>query len=114
VGDLTQRRALRSGFVTYRIELTGEAERHLAALSARDRRSVVRALEEKLLHQPAREARNRKRMRANPVAPWVLRVGHLRVYYDVTKGEDRVVTVRAIGVKNRNRLMIAGEEIDLS
>ncbi|MGH2360154.1 MAG: type II toxin-antitoxin system RelE family toxin [bacterium] len=100
--------------MTYRIEFTGEAEEHLAALSARNRRSVIEALEAQLLHQPALETRSRKRMRANPVAPWVLRVGHLRVYYDVVRGADPVVTVRAIGVKIRSRLMIAGEEVELS
>jgi len=34
-------------------------------------------------------------MRPNPLAPWELRIGHLRVYYDVTTDEPQVVTVRA-------------------
>ena len=32
------------------------------------------------MHQPAVEMRNRKPMRPNPVAPWELRIGNLRVY----------------------------------
>lgn len=52
-------------------------------------------------------------MRTNPVAPWVLRVGHLRVYYEV-RARPAVVTVRAIGIKERNRVRIGGEEVDLS
>ena len=53
-------------------------------------------------------------MRPNPVAPWVLHAGHLRVYDDVRAGADPVVTVRAIGIKVRNRVTIGGEEVDLS
>ena len=45
--------------------------------------------------------------------PWVLRVGHLRVYYEV-RARPAVVTVRAIGIKERNCVRIGGEEVDLS
>ena len=100
--------------MTYRIEFTAEAAEHLAALSARNRRSLIEAVEAQPLRQPTLETRNRKPMRANTVAPWVLRVGHLRVYYDVVRGAHPVVTVRAIGVKIRRRLMIACEEVELS
>ena len=67
-----------------------------------------------LTHQPMVATRNRKRLRPNPLAPWELRIGALRVYYEVTEKPERLVTVRAVGVKDRNRLLIGGEEIDLS
>ena len=41
------------------------------------------AVEERLGHEPAVETRNRKPIRPNPLAPWELRIGNLRVYYDV-------------------------------
>ena len=53
-------------------------------------------------------------MRPNSVAPWVLRVAHLRAYYEVKGEPDPVVTVRAIGVKRGNRITIGGLEGDLS
>jgi hypothetical protein len=53
-------------------------------------------------------------MRPNPLAPWVLRVGHLRVYYEVTQRTAPCVTIRAIGVKVRERVLVGGVEIDLS
>ena len=52
-------------------------------------------------------------MRPNPVAPWRLRAGKLRVYHEVSE-PDRLVTVRAIGIKDRNRVTIGGVEVDLS
>ncbi len=55
-------------------------------------------------------------MRPNPLAPWELRIGNLRVYYDVEEIGDRdepVVFIRAVGVKTRNSLRIGGEEIEL-
>ena len=56
--------------------------------------------------------RNRKRMRPNPLASHRLRIGDLRVYYDVEE-TARVVTIRAVGIKVRNRVLVAGKEIEL-
>ncbi len=52
-------------------------------------------------------------MRPNPVAPWELRIGDLRVYYDVEEEPETVVLIRAVGLKERNRVHIGGEAIDL-
>jgi hypothetical protein len=41
-------------------------------------------------------------------------VRDLRVYYDVVAEPEALVLVQAIGIKVRNRVMIAGEEIDLT
>lgn len=100
--------------MAHRIELTEEARRHLRGLSVGDQREVLAAVRARLLHEPTRETRNRKRLRANPLAPWALRVGHLRVDYGVSERDESIVTVRAIGVKVRERVLIGGEEIDLS
>ena len=52
-------------------------------------------------------------MRPNPIAPRELRIGHLRVYYDIEEKPEPLVTVLAIGIKNRNRVRIGGEEFEL-
>jgi mRNA-degrading endonuclease RelE of RelBE toxin-antitoxin system len=62
--------------------------------------------------KPTAETTNRKPMRPNPLAPWELRIGALRVYYEV-KEPDLVVNVLAVGVKDRNIVRICGEEIAL-
>ena len=100
--------------MTYHIEMADEADEHMAKLGAGQRSMVVKAIEEQLVHQPAVETRNRKRMRPNPVAPWVLRVSHLRVYYEVRGKPDPLVTVRSIGIKRGTRVTIGGVEVDLS
>jgi mRNA-degrading endonuclease RelE of RelBE toxin-antitoxin system len=58
------------------------------------------------------ETRNRKRLRPNPLAPWELRVGDLRVFYDVD-AEASCVRIVAVGRKEHNRLIIGGEEVTL-
>jgi mRNA-degrading endonuclease RelE of RelBE toxin-antitoxin system len=95
-----------------RIEYSAEAEGHLRALTARQRSIVLDTVDEQLAHQPTTETRNRKRMRANPLAGWELRIGDLRVYYDVGEGAGPMVFVRAIGIKERDQVWIAGERSD--
>jgi mRNA-degrading endonuclease RelE of RelBE toxin-antitoxin system len=97
----------------FAIEVTREAERHLEWLSARDRATVFDTLDRRLAGEPTIENRNRKRLRPNPLAPWELRIGHLRVYFDVEEEPRRVVTIQAVGIKDRSRLLIGGEEVQL-
>ena len=47
------------------------------------------------------------------MAPWEPRIGELRVYYEVREKPDRVVVVKAVGVKDRDRVRIGGEEVEL-
>lgn len=97
----------------YRIVYSQPALGHLGELTARDRRTIVDAVDRSLGSEPTVESRNRKRMRPNPLAPWELRVGEHRVYYDVEEGVDSAVEVLAIGCKRRNRVVIGGKEIEL-
>jgi hypothetical protein len=75
-------------------------------------RSVLNVVDEQLQHQPTVETRNRKPMRPNPIAPWELRVGDLRVYYEVDVVEA-VARVLAVGVKERNAARIGKGVIEL-
>jgi len=97
----------------YRVEYSPDAENHLRALTARQQRVVLDAVDEQLVHQPTTETRNRKPMRPNPVAPWELRIGDLRVYYDAETDSDPSVYIRAVGVKLRNRVRIGRAVIEL-
>jgi len=42
-----------------------------------------------------------------------MRIGKLRVYYDIEEWTKEVVYVIAIGIKKRNRVRIGGEEVGL-
>lgn len=97
----------------YRIEYSPNAEDHLRVLTARQQRIVLDAVDQQLVHQPTTETSNRKPMRPNPVAPWELRVGELRVYYDVEEEPEPVVRIRAVGIKRRNQVRIGKEVIQL-
>lgn len=97
----------------YRIEYSPDAYDHLRALTARQRSAVLDAVDQQLIHEPTVETRSRKPMRPNPVAPWELRLGDLRVYYDVQETPETVVFVRAVGFKVRNQVRIGGKIISL-
>jgi hypothetical protein len=66
-----------------------------------------------LKNEPLREARNRKQLRPNPLAPWELRVGLLRVFYEVHALESELVNILAIGIKKGNQLIVSGKEIQI-
>jgi hypothetical protein len=77
-------------------------------------RSVI---EEQLQHEPAVESRNRKPLQQPAAfeATWELRLGPkncFRVLYAVDLQWEEV-HILAIGVKDRNRLIVGGEEIEL-
>lgn len=93
--------------VPFKITITEDAERQFEALSARDQRILQAAIVSRLQHQPTTLTRAVKRLRPNPVAEYELRVGDLRVLYDV-KAEEVIISV--VGLKVGNTLVVAGEE----
>ena len=106
------------GWVSYEIDFADTAIGHLAALTARERSTVIDAIEDQLSHEPLVETRNRKLLRPNPIASWELRVGALRVFYDVAAtarpaGTAGVVRILPVGKKERSVLRIGGKVVDL-
>jgi mRNA-degrading endonuclease RelE of RelBE toxin-antitoxin system len=99
--------------VPYAVEFAQSVEGHFRALTARERSTVLSAIGRQLLHEPLKETRHRKPLRPNPIAPWELRVGQLRVFYEVAGAESGVVRILAVGRKRRNALMIGDKEIRL-
>lgn len=97
----------------YDIEYSPDAVGHMCFLTKRQQVTVLDTVDEQLRHEPVVETKNRKPMRPNPVAPWELRVGNLRVYYDVEDVPEARVLVRAVGLKVRNRVRIGNKEIAL-
>ena len=100
--------------MNHEIILSPAALDHLSALTARQRRMVLDAIEIHLTHQPTTPTRRRKPLRPNPLASWELRVDQFRVYYQVesTNTED-IIYVIAVGKKVRHRVLIAGVEVEL-
>jgi mRNA-degrading endonuclease RelE of RelBE toxin-antitoxin system len=100
--------------VAHRIEFTRQARKQFALLDARRRATLRDTLLRQLVDEPTVETRHRKRLRPTALATWRLRAGELRVYYDVVDDVPPVVVIKAIGIKVRDRVVIGGEEIDLS
>jgi mRNA-degrading endonuclease RelE of RelBE toxin-antitoxin system len=104
--------------VPYEIDFADSAIDHLRALTARERSTVLDAIEDQLSHEPLVETRNRKLLRPNPIATWELRVAALRVFYDVAAAEPvsgtrSLVRILAVGRKERDALRIAGKVVEL-
>ena len=60
---------------------------------------------------PQVESPHRKKLRPNPLAPWELRIGQYRLFYEV---EDvTAVKIAAIGYKEHNDLFIRGQRVEL-
>lgn len=99
--------------MSYRIEYSGDAEEHMKELTARRQSIVLKTVDEQLINQPNVETMNRKPMRPNPIAPWELRIGDIRVYYDIIEQPQKLVNILAVGTKVRNKVYIGKEEIEL-
>jgi len=99
--------------MAYEIKFAESVKDQLTAFAARDRSKVLAAIEAQLVHEPLKKTRNRKPLRPNPLAPWELRVGKLRVFYDVAEAELKSVYIVAVGEKRGNKLFISGKEIEL-
>jgi mRNA-degrading endonuclease RelE of RelBE toxin-antitoxin system len=101
--------------VAYRIIFVGQADEHIADLTAHRRARLLDVIEVRLLYEPTVETRNRKPMQADKkpyIAPWELRVDDMRVYYDVEEEPEPLVVISAVGIKRHGRLMIRGKEIE--
>ncbi len=97
----------------YNPEVTG----HLAAIEPEYHSLIRSTIEEQLRFEPETATRNRKQLE-RPIdlgARWELRLGpdnRFRVFYRVD-AEERQVRILAIAVKERNRIFLAGEEVEL-
>jgi len=92
------------------IQFSPQAFDHLKYFSKRDQQMILNAIDVHLSDQPDQETRKRKKLEENPLAPWELRVGDFRVFYDIDSDKHLVIIV-AIGKKNHNILRIAGKEV---
>ena len=97
----------------YEIAFAESVQAQFGTLTARERATILDTIDRQLLHEPLKETRQRKPLRPNPVAPWELRIGQLRVFYEVVGEESGIVRILAVGQKIRNTLTIGGKEIHL-
>ena len=86
----------------------------MKAIESRHHRSIKATIEERLKMTPDAPTRNRKRLETPAPfdATWELRFGsdnRFRVLYEIDEAK-KTVNILAIGIKDRNRFLIGGEE----
>ena len=99
---------------TFTIILAPEVEDHLVVIERKYLGLLRREINEQLTFRPLVETRNRKPLEqpAPFSSTWELRCGpdnRFRVFYDVDI-EENVVSILAIGLRDRTRLTFGGEE----
>ena len=93
----------------FTVEFTESAVEDLRYFRQYDQSIVVNAVDTQLTTEPLVATRNRKPLHPNNLSQWELRVGDFRVFYDVDATAS-LVTVKAVGHKDHNRLYIRGLE----
>jgi mRNA-degrading endonuclease RelE of RelBE toxin-antitoxin system len=101
----------------YQISYDQATKKHLRAIEAKYHSLIRAEIEEQFQFEPTKETRNRKPLRqpAPFDATWELRFGRhnsFRVLYGIDE-EHHEVQIQAIGVKEGNRLLFAGDEVEL-
>jgi mRNA-degrading endonuclease RelE of RelBE toxin-antitoxin system len=100
--------------VPFALVYAEEVKQHLRAIESKYHSLIQTEVEDQLLFDPETETRNRKPLK-RPIsfgAEWELRLGpdnRFRVFYQVN-ANNHEVRVLAVGLKDRNRLLIGGEE----
>jgi mRNA interferase RelE/StbE len=98
--------------MAFTIQFAPPARLHLKALRKRDQQILLDAIGTRLTDRPEQPPRNQKKLQENQLAPWELRIGPFRVFYDV-HGPEGIVVILAIGRKAHNVLRIGNEEVEL-
>jgi mRNA-degrading endonuclease RelE of RelBE toxin-antitoxin system len=93
--------------MSFRITITEDAESQLRSLPVREQRILEAAIRSRLEREPTRPTKAIKRLRPNVFAEFELRVGSLRVLYNVNESE---VVLLIVGRKVGNKLIVEGEE----
>ena len=93
----------------FRIRFTPSADRDLRHFRTYEQRIVHDGTKRYLLQDADVESKKRKQLRANELAPWELRLGDFRVFYQVEAPDQ--VKVIAVGVKTHNDLYIRGSKV---
>jgi mRNA-degrading endonuclease RelE of RelBE toxin-antitoxin system len=94
----------------FEIRFIPTAEEDLNYFEAWAQRIISDGIEKLLTADANVETKRRKQLRPNPLAPWELRIGDYRVFYDIEEG---IVRILAVGKKVHNDLCIRGNKVEI-
>jgi mRNA-degrading endonuclease RelE of RelBE toxin-antitoxin system len=95
----------------FSIRFIPSADEDLIFYPVHQQRIIVDSIKRHLTHEANQETRRRKKLTDHPIAPWELRVGDFRVFYDIEGDTD--IKITAIGHKVHNDLFIRGKRVEL-
>ncbi len=97
----------------FEIKFTDSAKEDIRYFNKAEQTGILDEIEKQLRYEPTVEAKNRKRLRRETeIATHELRVGDVRVFYNVYEARN-VVDLVAIGWKEHNELFIRGKKVRL-
>jgi len=94
----------------FEVEFVPSADQDLESSTIREQRIILDGIADFLQVDANVASKRRKQMRPNPLAPWELRIGDYRVFYEIREGSVRVL---AIGHKIHNELFIRGQKVEI-
>jgi mRNA interferase RelE/StbE len=97
--------------MSFSIRFIPSANEDLLSYSINQQRIIIDSIKHHLTREANQETRRRKKLTDHPIAPWELRVGDFRVFYDIE--DDSNVKITAIGHKLHNDLFIRGKKVEL-
>lgn len=102
--------------IPFQLIYAEEVKQHLRVIEAKYHGLIRSETKTQLLFEPNIESRNRKPLQRPTSfgAQWELRLGpdnRFRIFYQI-EAEGHEVRILAVGVKQGNRLLIAGEEVE--
>jgi mRNA interferase RelE/StbE len=97
--------------MVFEVRFVPSADEDLGHYGAREQAIILDAIATFLGSDANLGSKRRKRLRPNPLAPWELRIGEYRVFYEVR--EPAMVRVLAVGHKEHNDLYIRGRRAEI-
>ena len=93
------------------IRFIPDADKDLDYYEVREQSIIIDAIGKYLENGADVESKRRKQLRPNPLAPWELRIGDYRVFYEIRA--EGLVRVLAVGHKVHDELFIRGQRIEI-
>ena len=95
----------------FEVKLTRSADGDIDVYTAWEQRIIFNAISAFLEVDADVPTKRRRQLRPNPLAPWELRIGDYRVFYEIREG--RIVRVLSVGHKEHNVLFIRGRRVEI-
>lgn len=90
----------------FQIRFTPSAEKDIAYFEAHKQRILIAGIRRYLSEDANVLTKHKKELRPNKLAPWSLKLGDYRIFYEV---EEDIVKIIAVGYKEHNDLYIRGK-----